>query len=84
MNPKTQYFLNLLLAASFLAVLVTGIIKFPGLLKGLGAGTAAIPWALVSGVHHWAGAAMIVLGLVHAWLHMGYAVAMAKQVLGKK
>ena len=80
---KQKYIVNIGLIISFLAVFVTGIIKFPGLLSSLGIGRGSLPMYGISRVHDWAGLIMGILVFVHLTLEWPWIVAMTKKYLKK-
>lgn len=82
---KINYFVDLALLIAFLLVLVTGILKFPGLLKSLGVNMKMFNWFVISKIHDWAGVALFVFVLLHFVLHWKWLFSMTKSyILGKK
>lgn len=78
-----NYIINVLLLLSFLGVAITGIIKFPGLLKLLGIHYTELPIAEISWIHDRAGLSMAGLVLLHLILNWNWMVAVTKQLFGK-
>ncbi len=82
-KAKLNYIVDLGLIVSFLAAFITGLIKFPGLLRSLGVETAGIPFREISRLHDWSGLVMGILVLVHIALNLSWLVAMTKKYLKK-
>ena len=81
---KLKYIVNVGLLVSFLAVFVTGVVKFPGLLQSLGVQTKNLPWKEISRLHDWSGLVMGILVLVHLVQNWQWMTAMTKRYFGKK
>ena len=77
-KAKLNYFVDLLLAVSFLLVVVTGILKFPGWFK------LDLPWRLINNIHDWSGLIMAFLVFVHLILHWKWIVSMTNKIFGRK
>jgi len=78
---KVNYWIDVLLAISFLLVVVTGVLKFPGIMPKIFALTYQDPnFAIASRIHDWSGVAMAVLVFVHLVLHREWIRAMTKQI----
>lgn len=84
MNPKVNYFVDLVMGIAFVLVACTGVIKFPGLLRLIGMSKLAIPWGPISFIHDWSGVVMAVLVLVHLILHWRWIVSMTKSFFKKR
>jgi hypothetical protein len=82
-KAKLNYIVDLGLIVSFLAAFITGLIKFPGLLRSIGIETAGIPYREISRVHDWSGLVMGILVLAHIILNWRWIVAMTKKYFGK-
>ncbi len=80
---KAKYIVDIGLAVSFLAVFVTGIIKFPGLLRKFGLHDTMLPMREISKVHDWTGLLMGIFVFIHLVLNWQWIVAMTKKYLGK-
>jgi hypothetical protein len=64
-----NYLVDLGLILSFTAVLLTGIMKFPILLRGLARRGFYLPSNEIALVHQWGGAALAAFSLFHLVLH---------------
>jgi hypothetical protein len=84
-KTKLNYWIDLGLAVSFLICFITGIIKWPGLIKIIGT-TAykAIHFKNISNIHDISGLIMGLLVLIHLLLHWKWIIAMTKNIFGKK
>ena len=80
---KAKYIVDVGLIISFLAVFITGIIKFPGLLPYFGIRRGNLPIYEISRVHDWAGVVMGILVFVHIVQNWQWIVAMTKRYFGK-
>ncbi len=69
-----NYIVDLLAGLSFLSLLLTGIIKFPGLLSSLGLARGQLPIYQISVIHDWSGVVFAVLILIHFLLHWRWVV----------
>ncbi len=83
-KTKLNYIVDILLTISFIAVFVTGIVKFPGLLGALGINRGNIPWSPISRLHDWSGLIMGILVFAHLALNWNFMVAMTKKYFGRK
>ena len=81
-----MYIVDVGLAISFLAVTITGIIKFRTLLGYFGVTLAFSDAAksLLRTIHDWSGLAMAILVLVHLILNWGWIVETTKEYFKKK
>ncbi|MBN1923737.1 MAG: DUF4405 domain-containing protein [Nanoarchaeota archaeon] len=61
-----------LLIISFLSLLITGLIKFPGLINYLGLSYSQIPFGLISKIHDWMGIITSVLIITHLYLNLNF------------
>jgi len=78
-RSKLNYWIDVGLAISFLAVAVTGIIKFPLIIRYLGLrGTEA--FSRMSFIHDWAGVVLTLLVLIHLILHWNWIKTMTKDI----
>ena len=59
------YIVNLGLLISFIAVAITGILMYPGLIPALGISYRDIPLDAISTIHNNAGLAMVILVVFH-------------------
>jgi len=79
-----NYWVDVGLAISFFVCFITGLIKWPGLIKIIG--TSAYKILHVSNIsmlHDLSGLIMGLLVLVHLALHWNWIVAVSKRVLGR-
>jgi hypothetical protein len=56
---------TLLLLISTIICVITGIIKWPGLITGLGLTYRQVPLALITDLHDWSGLLMTILAALH-------------------
>ncbi len=70
----------LLLIATVICV-VTGIIKWPGLITGLGLTYRQVPMALITDLHDWSGLVMAILAAVHVCQFKGMLKSMGRILL---
>lgn len=70
-------FLLILICISF----ITGLIKFPGLLRSIGFDYLIIPFNTISIIHDWSGLFMGILIFIHLILHWKWIVQMTKKIL---
>lgn len=82
MNKKTVVRITsfLLLIATTICV-VTGIIKWPGLIPALGLTYRQVPVALITDIHDWSGLLMTVLVLGHVYQFRGFIRRMVRNVI---
>lgn len=79
-KAKINYAVSMILIVSFLAVFITGIIKFPGLyLHRYG-----LPMRDITFIHDWSGVLMGILTIVHVLLNRKWIVCMTKAMMKKK
>jgi hypothetical protein len=72
------------LAISFFICFITGLIKWPGLIKIIGTSAyKVLSFSKISFLHDWSGLIMSLLVLVHLALHWGWIVAMTKNIFRK-
>lgn len=82
-NPKTNYMLDIALAALLAVSFVTGVLKWPGLLQWLGLSPRGM--GNLSLIHDWAGLLMGLAIFVHLALHWRWLMSMTKALFkGKK
>lgn len=82
MNKKTVIRLTsfLLLIVTIICV-VTGIIKWPGLIPALGLTYRQVPVAIITDIHDWSGLLMTVLVMVHVYQFRGFIRRMVRTVI---
>jgi len=76
-----NYIIDIGMGISFLACFITGVVKFPGLLRSLGINRQALPLYGISVLHDWSGVAMGLLVLTHLVLHWRWIVCMTKRLI---
>jgi len=82
---KLNYWIDVGLAVSFFACFSTGLIKFPLLVKIIGASTyQTLPLGIISFVHTWSGIIMGVFVLIHLGLHWNWIVNVTKKMFKKE
>ena len=85
-RTKVNYFIDIGLAISFFICFITGLIKWPGLIKIIG--TSAYKVLHVKNItllHDWSGLIMGLLVLIHLALHWNWIKAVTKTMLsGRK
>lgn len=75
---KLNYIVNIGLLISFLVVLVTAILKWPGLIR-----KSTLPITNISFLHDWSGVVMTALVLIHLILNWNWIVAVTKKYFKK-
>jgi len=75
-----KYAIDLGMLITFLLCFVTGIIKFPGFLRFIGATRYVLPMRNLTIIHDWSGVAMGLLVLAHLLLNFSWIIAMTKQL----
>jgi hypothetical protein len=83
-KAQLKYIIDIGLAVSFLLCFVTGMIKFPGLLRGTGATRHVLPMRDLTLLHDWTGVLMGLLVLAHLALNYRWIITMTRQIFGKK
>lgn len=79
-----NYWVDVGLAISFFACFVSGLIKWPGLIKIIGTSAYKILYVNnISMLHDWSGLVMGLLVLVHLVLHWNWIVVITKKIFGK-
>lgn len=85
MKTRTIYYLtDVALAITFAASLITGLIKFPGLLNAIGLDHRRMQAYGLNFIHDWAGILLIALVVLHLALHSKWIVASTKSFFEKK
>jgi hypothetical protein len=69
MGKELNYIVDLGLAVSLLSAAITGLVKFPGLLRYFGINYLSLPLGTISVIHDWSGIALATLVLFHLILH---------------
>jgi cytochrome b subunit of formate dehydrogenase len=72
MKRKTvTYVMTVLLLITTIICVITGFIKWPGLITALGLTYRQVPVALITNIHDWSGLCIVVLTLVHIYQFRG-------------
>ncbi|MCK4997290.1 DUF4405 domain-containing protein [Candidatus Pacearchaeota archaeon] len=80
-----NYWIDIGLAISFFTCFITGLIKWPGLIKLIGVSAYKIlSFSSISMWHDWSGLIMGLLVLVHLALHWNWILAISKNIFGRK
>ncbi|MCK4500779.1 DUF4405 domain-containing protein [Candidatus Babeliales bacterium] len=83
-RTKLNYWIDVGLALSFFICFLTGLIKWPGLIKIIGVSAyKALSRPNISMLHDWSGLIMGLLVLVHLILHWKWIVCVTKSMFGK-
>lgn len=75
-----NYFVDVGLAISFLLVALTGMFKFPALLKLTGLLNNIPLYKLITFIHDWSGMVMSILVIMHIVLHWKWIIIMSKKL----
>jgi len=78
------YIVDVFLFIFSLIVVVSGVIKFPGLLTLLKIDPFYIPQSEITFLHDWIGIALTALTIVHIFLNWKWILAMSKKLISKK
>ncbi|MEM4244748.1 MAG: DUF4405 domain-containing protein [Candidatus Nanoarchaeia archaeon] len=79
-KPKINYFVDIGMAITFLAVAATGILKYPGLAKTLGVELTR----RINTVHDRSGLLLTAFVLAHLILHYDWIICMTKNMFKKQ
>jgi len=83
-RTKLNYFIDIGLAISFFICFITGLIKWPGLIKIIGVSAYKVLHVKnISILHDWSGLIMGLLVLVHLALHWKWLVCVTKSMFKK-
>jgi len=83
-NLKLNYWVDVGLAISFFICFITGLIKWPGIIKIIGtSGYTFLHFSNISLFHDWSGLIMSLLVLVHLVLHWNWIVVVTKSFFKK-
>ncbi len=80
---KLKYAIDVLMGVSFLAVFITGVLKFPGFLSAFGVDIKTLPIRQISRLHDWTGLVMGILVFAHLALNWQWIKAMTKKYFGR-
>jgi len=75
----TQITTFLLLISTIICV-ITGIIKWPGLITALGLTYRQVPLMLITEIHDWSGLVMLILFTLHVFQFKGMMTRMARSL----
>lgn len=78
------YIVDIFLFIFSLIVVVSGVIKFPGLLTLLNFDPFSLPQSEITFLHDWIGIALTVLTMVHILLNWKWIMAMSKKLLNRR
>lgn len=81
-----NYIIDLVMVPFFLAMAITGILKFPGLLSflGISARRVRLPMELFTFIHDWTGVVFLLLVFVHIIQHFATSVKYFRGKIKKK
>jgi len=80
-RTKLNYWVDIGLALSFFTCFITGLIKWPGLIKWIGVSAyRTLYFRNISTIHDFGGLIMGLLVLVHLGLHWRWIVVMTKKM----
>ena len=84
-KAKLNYWIDIGLAISFFICFITGLIKWPGLIKIIGVSIYKVLYVKnISMLHDWSGLTMGLLVLLHLALHWKWIVCMTKNMVSRK
>ena len=84
-KAKLNYWIDIGLAISFFVCFITGLIKWPGLIKIIGVSIYKVLHVRnISVLHDWSGLIMSLLVLLHLALHWKWIVCMTKDMVFRK
>ena len=84
-KAKLNYWIDIGLAISFFICFITGLIKWPGLIKIIGTSAyRTLHVRNISMLHDWSGLIMGLLVLIHLALHWKWIVCMTKDMVFRK
>lgn len=78
------YIVDIFMFVFSLIVVVSGLIKFPGLLTLLNIDPFSLPQSGITFLHDWIGIALTVLTLVHILLNWKWILAMSRKVISRR
>lgn len=76
---KTKYFFDVGLLLSFLACLITGILKLPGFIQFYHKASISLPLSQITLIHDRSG----ILALLHLYLNWKWMVSVTRKLLGR-
>jgi len=84
-KAKINYFIDIGLGLSFIICFITGIIKWPGLIRLIGVNAYRnLNIRFLSTLHDFSGLIMGILVIIHIVLHWKWIVSMTKSMLNTK
>jgi hypothetical protein len=83
-RAQLKYIVDVGLAISFILCFVTGVIKFPGFIRAIGATHRVLPMRDLTLIHDWTGVLMGLLVLAHLVLNYRWIITMTRQIFGRK
>jgi hypothetical protein len=84
-NLKLNYWIDVGLAISFFSCFITGLIKWPGLIRIIGTSNYKILYfGNISRLHDWSGLIMGLLVLIHLTLHWNWIVSVTRSFFKKE
>jgi hypothetical protein len=82
MNRTTMnYVIDMLMPASAFLCTLTGIIKWPDLVRTPGASSQNLLMELVSAVHDWSGLVVVLLAIIHIAMHRKWLALMTRSYI---
>lgn len=78
-----KYLIDLGMLVTFILCFITGIIKFPGFLRFIGATRHVLPMRDLTLIHDWSGVVLGLLVLAHLVLNFRWILQMTWQVTGR-
>lgn len=76
-----KYLIDLGMLVTFILCFITGIIKFPGFLRFIGATRHVLPMRDLTLIHDWSGVVLGLLVLAHLVLNLSWIMTMTRQVV---
>ena len=77
-----NYIIDITILIAFVIVFITGLMKWPGLLRNLG--FENINWVKITRIHNWSGLIMGIGALGHIILHWRFISCQTKNLFQKK
>ena len=78
---KINYWIDIGLVITFFSSLITGLIKWPALVRWFGLSHRSLPMTKITIIHDWTGLIMGLLVLVHLALHWKYIVCVTRSII---
>ena len=79
-----NYIIDISMGIAFIVSFITGILKWPGLLRFLHLNSGNLPMLQITIIHDWSGLIMGILALAHIVLHWSWIVCITKSYFGGK